>query len=184
MSIKYHVSIPMEYFAQRYPGWVRMTDPQQEQIINDLYTEVNDMLTGAENAQKALLTFFENDNQGKPKGKWEIVVIDDKMKDGAHLPDASAANSEILFAMGQNPAMSGQGNTGGSYSGGANNGGSNIRESGLDLRSQLCADRDILFTYLGFIQLYNGMDPEVELTVKDMVMTTLDKGKGSEKIVS
>src|SRR3546814_5328779 len=119
------------------------------------------MLTGAENAQKALLTFFENDNQGKPKGKWEIVVIDDKMKDGAHLPDASAANSEILFAMGQNPAMSGQGNTGGSYSGGANNGGSNIRESGLDLRSQLRADRDILFTYFGFIQLYNGMDPEV-----------------------
>src|SRR3546814_13045678 len=88
------------------------------------------------------------------------------MKGGAHLPDASAANSEILFAMGQNPAMSGQGNTGGSYSGGANNGGSNIRESGLDLRSQLRADRDILFTYFGFIQLYNGLDPEVELTVQ------------------
>src|SRR3546814_17361863 len=96
--------------------WVIMTYPHQRQVINDVYTAVNGMLTGAKKAQKALLTFFENDKQGKPKGKWEIVVIDSKMKDSAHLPDASAANSEILFAMGQNPAMSGQGNTGGSYS--------------------------------------------------------------------
>lgn len=184
MSIKYHVSIPMEYFRQRYKGWDRMSEQKQDEVIEDLYDEVNEMLTGAENAQKAIFSFFENGRDGKPVGQWEIDVIDDRTKNGEHLPDASAANSEILFSMGQNPAMSGQGNTGGNYTGGSNNGGSNIRESGLDLRSQLRADRDILFIYFDFIKMYNGLDPDVELGVQDMVLTTLDTGKGSDKIVS
>lgn len=184
MSIKYHVSIPIEYFRQRYPGWDRLTAQKQDDIITALYDEVNDMLTGAENAQKALVTFFETSRDGKAIGQWEITVIDDKTKNGAHLPDASAANSEILFSMGQNPAISGQGNTGGNYTGGSNNGGSNIRESGLDLRSQLRADRDILFMYFDFIKMYNGLDLDIELGVQDMVLTTLDTGKGSDKIVS
>ena len=100
------------------------------------------------------------------------------------LPDAAASNSEIQFAMMINPAMSGQGNTGGDYTGGANNGGSNIRESGLDMRSLLQADRDITLSFFYFCRDYNGWDPEIQIGVQDMVLTTLDSGAGSAAVLS
>src|SRR5690606_36933498 len=157
----------------------------KDKIVQDLYEELNDMLTGAENAQKAFMSFTDVDPHTKKEaGAWTIEVIDDKVKQGSYLPDSAAANTEILFAMGINPASNGSGNTGGSYTGGANNGGSNIREAGLDLRSQLRADRDILLTPFDFIKMYNGLDEDVEIGIQDMVLTTLDEGKGTEKVVS
>lgn len=185
MSLKYHIKVPVSYFTTRYKDWQEMSQDSKDKIVEELYDEVNDMLTGAENAQKAIISFTETHKiSGKEEGAWTIDVIDDKVKQGQWLPDASAANSEILFSMGMNPAISGQGNTGGSHSGGANNGGSNIRESGLDLRSQLKADRDILLSFFDFIKEYNGLDPEVEIGIQDMVLTTLDQGRGTQKVVS
>jgi len=185
MSLKYHIKVPQDYFRTRWNNWDTMQQDKKDKIVQEIYDELNDMLTGAENAQKTFMSFTSTDKITKQEiGAWSIEVIDDKMKNGSYLPDSAAANSEILFSMGMNPAISGQGNTGGSYSGGANNGGSNIRESGLDLRSQLRADRDILLTFFDFIKLYNGLDPDVEIGIQDMVLTTLDTGAGTQKVVS
>lgn len=185
MSLKYHIKVPSTYFESRYTNWKTMVQEGKDKIVQDLYEELNDMLTGAENAQKAFMSFTDVDPHTKKEaGAWTIEVIDDKVKQGSYLPDSAAANTEILFAMGINPASNGSGNTGGSYTGGANNGGSNIREAGLDLRSQLRADRDILLTPFDFVKMYNGLDPEVEIGIQDMVLTTLDQGRGTEKVVS
>lgn len=106
------------------------------------------------------------------------------MKNDAYLPDEAASASVIQFAFMQNPAISGQGNTGGNYTGGSNNGGSNIRESVLDFRSQQQADRDITNSFFNFIRDYNGWDPDLQLGTQDMVLTTLDTGAGTGNIVS
>lgn len=185
MSLKYDIQIPYEYLETMYPGFAKMDVEKQDQIIDDLYNEIVDQLTGADNAQKALMSFFRTDpKSGKPIGNWIIKTIDDKMKNDAYLPDAAAANSEILFAMNVNPARTGQGNTGGSYNGGANNGGSNIREADLAMRAQLQSDRDIVYSFFEFVKLYNGMDPKLKLGVQDQVMTTLDTGAGTKKTLS
>lgn len=184
MSLKYHIDIPMEYFEDLYKNWKQMSDDERDVIITDLYNEIVSQLTGAENAQKALMSFSRTGSNGQPVGKWTITVIDDKMKAAAWLPDAQAANYEILFAMGVNPAMTGSGNSGGSHAGGANNGGSNIRESGLQLRSMLRPDRDIILGFFNFFKAYHGIDQAIQLGVQDVVLTTLDQGHGTEKIVS
>lgn len=185
VSIKYDIQIPVEYFEFKYKNWNGMTQVEQDEILTALYTEVVASLTGAANAQKALMSFYKTDrNSGKPMGQWIIKMIDDKMSNDAYLPDTTAADFQISYGMGLNPSQSGQGGSGGSYSGGANNGGSNIRESGLDLRAQLKADRDVCLSWFDFVKVYNGMDPELELGVQDMVLTTLDEGKGTEKVVS
>lgn len=184
MSLKYDIQIPMEYLEDMYKDWKTKSVDDQDEIIDDLYNEIVENLTGAENAQKALLSFYRTGKDGKPMGQWIIKTIDDKMRNDAYLPDAAAANSEILFSMLINPATIGQGNTGGSYSGGSNNGGSNIRESGLQLRSLLKADRDIINGFFNFFKEYQGIDPEYQIGVQDMVLTTLDEGKGTEKVVS
>src|SRR5690606_4813520 len=184
VSLKYLIDVPMSYFRFRFDGWDKMDQDARDKAITEFYDEANEILTGTEDAQKAIMSFSDFDRHGNPIGGLNVKPIDDKMKQVIYLPDSAAANSEILFGMGMNPAISGQGNTGGSYSGGANNGGSNIRESGLDLRSQLRADRDILLTPFDFIKLYNELDPDVEIGIQDMVLTTLDQGRGTEKVLS
>lgn len=185
MSLKYDIQIPIEYFEMKYKNWNKMADDDRDIIIQELYDSVTASLTGAANAQKALMSFYTSDSRsGKPMGKWEIKVIDDKMKNDAYLPDTTAADFQISYSMGLNPAQSGQGSGGSSSAGGGNNGGSNIRESGLDLRAQLKADRDVCLSFFEFIKAYNNLDPELELGVQDMVLTTLDQGRGTEKVVS
>lgn len=122
------------------------------------------------------MSFYSTGKDCKPIGQWDIKVIDDKMRNDAYLPDAAAANSEILFSMLVNPATTGQGNTGGTGSGGANNGGSNIRESLEVMRSMLKVDRDIIYSFFDFIKLYNGLDPNLKLGVEDTALATLDTG--------
>lgn len=185
MSLKYHIDIPIEYFEDLYKNtWHSLSDQERDDIFTDLYNDVVDKLTGAENAQKAIMTFSRTGQNGKPIGAWSINVIDDKTQNSGLLPNASAANLEILFAMNINPAASGAGNTGSSATGGANNGGSNIRESGLLMRSGLQADRDIIMSFFNFFKAWYNIDPKIQLGIQDMVMTTTDQGKGTEKVVS
>jgi hypothetical protein len=184
MSIKYEIQIPFEYFYELYPNFKTMKEDEQDAIVDALYDDIIENLTGAENAQKAIMSFYKTGKDGKPVGQWVIKAIDDKVKSDQWLPDEAAAGSQILFAMMQNPALSGQGNTGGDFSGGANNGGSNIRESGLDMRSLAQADRDITNSYFNFIRDYNGWDPDAQLGTQDMVLTTLDTGGGTKKTLS
>jgi hypothetical protein len=184
MSLKYEIQIPWEWIEEMYPTFKVMKTDEQDAIIDELYSEIVDCLTGAENAEKAILSFYRTGKDGKPTGQWIIKTIDDKMRNDAYLPDAAASNSEILFAWLVNPASFGQGNTGGSYSGGANNGGSNIREALEQLRSGLKADRDLIYSFFEFIKLVNGIDPEIYLGVEDVVLTTLDTGSNTAKVQS
>lgn len=185
MSLKYDVKIPMQYLEDLYPGFRQWDLEKQDEKIDELIDEINNNLTGAENSAKSIVSFTYTDKHtGKQIGGFEIKTIDDKMRTDAYLPDAAAGNAEILFSMLINPAQVGQGNTGGDYSGGANNGGSNIRESGLFMRSLLKADRDINNGIFEFVKAYHGIDPEIQIAIQDSVLTTLDTGSGSKKIVS
>ena len=182
MSLKYHIQVPLEYWEWKYPTWDQMTPDEQDDAIDTFYTEMEASLTGAENAQKAIMTFYRSQTIGanKAMGEFKITVIDDKMKNEAYLPDAAAANAEILFSMLINPAETGLGNSSGAYTG-ADKGGSNIRESRISTRSLMVADRNVLNTVFKFVKLYNGYDPRARITTMDEVLTTLDTGAGTAK---
>jgi hypothetical protein len=117
MSLKYEIMIPWEWVEEMYPTFKNMSKDEQDKIIDDLYQDIVDCLTGAENAQKAIMSFYRTGSDGKPTGQWIIKTIDDKMRNDAYLPDAAASISEILFGFMVNPATTGAGNTGGSFTG-------------------------------------------------------------------
>jgi hypothetical protein len=184
MSLKYHIQIPWEYIEEMYPNFKTKSVDEQDSIIDELYNDIIACLTGAENAQKAILSFYRTGKDGKPTGQWLVDVIDDKMRNDAYLPDAAASISEILFAFMVNPATTGAGNTGGSFTGGSNNGGSNIRESLELMRSMLRADRDIIYSFFNFFMAYHDLDPTIRLGVQDLQLTTLDTGSNTAKVQS
>lgn len=183
-SIKYHVQIPMTYWSFKYPRWNQMTEQERNKAVEEQLEEMDNYLTGSENAMKTFVSFFNvNKNTGKSEDAMIITPVDDKLKSDAYLPDSAAANAEILFSMLVNPALFGVGMPGGSYTGGSNNGGSNIRESWLIMNAINNADRAILHQIFDFVREYNGWNPDMKLITLDKVLTTTDTGGGS-KIVS
>ena len=183
MTIKYHIQIPMSYWTSMYPKFLSMGQKERDNIVNAEYTKMNDFLSGKDNTMKTFISTFAVDNTGKQLAGWTITAIDDKMKNDAWLPDASAANAEILFAIGINPAIFGLSAPGGSTMG-ANNGGSNIREAWLTMIAGSQLDRDINYSWWDFVKEYNGYDPTIELRTIDKVLTTLDTGGGTTKTLS
>lgn len=112
-TLKYHISIPKEYFLNKYKDWLSKTEEEQLKIFRDEQDKMNKFLTGKENAGKAFVSIFGIDENGNEIPGWKIEPIKNYLESTAELPNNSAANSEILFAMGVDPSLLGFGIPGG-----------------------------------------------------------------------
>lgn len=184
MSIKYHVSIPYDYWDKKFRETGKtLNEEEKKAIITTELQTLNDFLRGTENAGKAFISHFGTDPVNKRElPGWKIEVLDDKAKDGKWLPDSAAANSEILFAMQVDPSLMGAGMPGGVYSGSSGSG-SDKRESFLIQIALMQADRDTILEPLHIIRDFNGWDSNIQFRFIDTILTTLDKGKGTEKVL-
>lgn len=174
MSIKYHVRIHEQYWTSKYKNWPNMTDQQKSEAQEETMKEINEMLVGLENTGKTIFSGTATDRQGNTIHGLEIEVLADKFKEGSYLPDATAANQEIAFAIGVDPTLIGMGIPGGNNLSGS---GSDKRESKFIHQSQLPRDRAHTLDLMYFIADFNGWDPDydIEWDMMDKDLTTLDK---------
>lgn len=112
-SIKYHVHIPEHYFPLKYKDWETKTAKERLDIVTKEKTDMDTFLMGQDNAHKVFVSIFGLDSDGKEMPDWKIEPIQDYLKKDAELPNNSAANSEILFAMGVDASLVGFGIPGG-----------------------------------------------------------------------
>ncbi len=185
-NIKYHVEIPEQYWERRFgaEAWNGMKADERTSARMTLLQEMDNFLSGAENAYKTFVSFFDIDRiKGDEVGRIKITVIDNKSTVDKDIIASSAANSEILFAMQINPDLIGAGAPGGPYSGSAGSG-SNIREAWLVYLALLQLERDALLEPLYLIKRFNGWPDELEFRFFNTVLTTLNQGKGTEKVLS
>jgi hypothetical protein len=159
MTIKYHIVIPDDYFTQRYPSG-DFTKDQRETKRKEVLEDMNSFLSDVENSGKAFVSFaFYNKVKQDYLTGWQINVIDNKLKDDAYLPDSQAANSEILFALGVDPTLLGQGTPGGKLGAGS---GSDKREAFWQLNAEMGIYRAVSLEPLYFIRDFNGWDPTIQ----------------------
>ena len=176
ITLKYIISISDKYWESIYgTAWQDESTYDQEKkkkLMEEKYDEIDMWLTGEENSYKTLSSgsYYDPITQ-KEVPFITITVIDDKVQDGKHLPESSAANSEILFALMMNPALIGAGQPGGPYSNNA--GGSNIRESYLTQMMISEAERKDVANVLNLVKNYNGWKDRLEKT------KTVTTGSGS-----
>lgn len=181
ISWKWHVQIPYTFWDKKFPKVQGQTDDQRKKLISDYLDALESNLCSPENANKTIVTFFEIGPGGKAEEKWEITALDNKYKDGDQLVTSAAANSEILFSLMINPNVLGAGMPGGTYAG--NQGGSNIREAFLVNIANSWPDRQNLLDPIELFLRFNGVK-DVELRFRNTVLTTLDTGAGTKKVVS
>lgn len=182
--ILYHIEIAIDYFRNKYgqEKWEAFTAKQQDEKRMDLLTEIDERLTGSQNTHKSIMSLIYKDDAGKYEQGVKITAVDNKLKDGAYLPEASAANSEILFAMQVDPSIIGAGIPGGKLGAGS---GSDKREAYTILSALMKTPREFVLETFDFIRDYNGWDEDLQAGFENTVLTTLDKNPtGSENSAS
>jgi len=179
---KWHVKIPYAFWDKKFPAEDYKDRTMREQAINEYIDKIEESLTGQENADKAIFTYFEiNPQNGRTEEQWIIESLDNKYKENDKLITSAAANSEILFSLMLNPNVLGAGMPGGTYAG--NQGGSNIREAFLVNIANAWIDRQNLLDPLEAFLIFNGID-DVQLRFRSTILTTLDSGAGTTNVAS
>lgn len=172
-NIKYHIRIPRSYFSQ-------FGDPAaQRKAERELMDQMNEMLSGVENADKAFISRFDTVN-GKAEG-WEIIPIENKMSDDAYSKVNDQANIAHTSGHGIDPSLAGI-DTGGKLGGS----GSEKRISyQLHLAMHATTPRSILLEPLNkVVRRLMGWE-DVVFGFEDVELTTLDKNPtGQQGVVN
>lgn len=185
--IRYHIEVPWSFFEEKYTpeGWAGMDEAAQTAAKKALLKDMDDGLSGDENAYKSFITFYQVNPQDKKEyGKITINEVPDTAKLDKEFITQSAADIQTLVAMQVSPTLFGAGTIG---TGQQRSGGSDKREDYNIYISGLSLERNVLLEPLYLVRDYNrevgGMDEWKEDLVfrfRDTVMTTLDKGHGQE----
>lgn len=182
IHIKYVVHISEEYFKRTYQGdWETFKTEKRLQIRKDLTEAIDNHLSGNDNAGKSIQSVVYKDHQGNWIKGIQVEAIDDKLKDGAYLPEATAANSEISYAFGVDPSIVGAGIPGGKMNTGS---GSDKREAFSILTSLFKTKRETTLDVWRLLRDYNGWDANLEGNFANTSLTTLDANPtGTETVM-
>lgn len=187
---QYVISISEKYFEVVYgTDWKdnHVYDVEKRKAERaKVYKGIDDHLTGKDNAYKSICTgTFYDEHTGKELPYVTITEVPKSKVSGEHLPDTSAANQEIHYAVGVNTAATGAGNGGGPYAN--NNQGSNVRESQSTLIMDTEADRREICSELMVVAKFNGWQERLAKQGKRLtfayvsnLLTTLDTGKSTK----
>lgn len=172
LSADFLIEIAGTYWEKRYSDWHEKPE-LKETRVKDVKTEIQDNLTGAENASKTIFAPMEvNALEAKQYSFIKITKLGNTENDGRYIQDSQEACSLILFAhgmpvdlLGNLPSSSGMG--GGS--------GSPTREHFNIYVQKIQPQQDlILETFNRLIFPFNGWDGW-EIRFKIPVLQTLDK---------
>jgi len=173
MTIKFLIEIDEIYYKNIYAeDWTRMKLEERQKIRKDLVDSINESLVGNEKAGKSIQSMKYTDSTGKQVSALTITSIDDKLKDGIYLPEAEAANSEVLFSLGVDPSLIGAGIPGGKLGAGS---GSDKNSAFNILNALFKTNRESTLEIFDFIQDYNQYDETINSGFENTVLTTLDK---------
>lgn len=178
-TLKYHIEIPYSYFLTTYKDWQSKEEKDQLDLISAYKTELENVISNAEASGKSAISIFDDTNGFK-----NVVVtpIDNKLNAIADLPNNTAANSEILFAIGIDPSLLGLNMPGGKDLNGG--GGSQRRESLKIKQLTLTRERLLSMEFVWAIGILNGYAQDIYPMYVDIdVSQTLDENPTGKKTV-
>jgi hypothetical protein len=172
-NIKYHISIPDDYFL--VDG---LDEKGQEALKIETIQKMGETLGGLENTDKALITFHKVDMAGKEITGVRISPLDNKMSDDAYTSLFNTANIAQASGHGVLPSLAGIDT------------GSKLGGSGKELEAAAnyqqnfltYVDRFILLTPLRIAQVVNGWPWEMMFDVRNIQLYNYDvtpTGSGS-----
>jgi hypothetical protein len=164
-NLKYHISIPDDYFVRD-----DQSPEEEEALKQETLKSMSDTLAGVDNADKAFVTFHKLDVNGKEISGVTIKPLDNKMSDDAYTKLFQTANVAQASGHGVLPSLAGI-DTGGKLGG-----------SGKELEAaanyqqnfMTYVDRFILLEPLRLAQVLNGWPDDMQFDVRNVQMYNYD----------
>lgn len=181
-AIAYHIEIQEEWFEWKWEGFKNFTNEKKAELTKEAIDVFIDAMKGKDKAGNIFMSTKKlNAEQSKEYSMWTINVIDNKYKDGAHIPTSHEAYSHLYTALGMDQAMLGP--VPGS-SGKLNSSGSEKRvASNIQLSSQKF-EADLIFKVFDVVRDVNGWDWELIMRIRQEKITTLDQGTETQQEAS
>ena len=178
MVLKYHIQIRKGFFEELYRSEGITEDKKKANRRIDFYQQLEDFLSGKENAGKNFVSDIDYDkiNKGVEIQDIKIVPIESFIKGGEYIEDSEEASNAICYAMGVHPSLQGA-------SPGKNKtiNGTEARELFIIKQAMMKPLRDLLVQPLNIVKAINGWDPDIEFIIPNIQLTTLDKNTGAQK---
>ncbi len=187
MTFKYHIKVDPKYWEMLYgkENWGKWSPETRRNKKSEWLKEMNKSLTSVENAGVSILTEKNwNQQSSKYEEYVEICAVTESMREGKYIMDGMEAAANLFYAMGIDPTIVG---FAGGEKQGAKSGGSDKREAWLILTTMLKPFRDPILEPLYFAAEFNGWTkkyPRLKFRHRDVILTTLDTGKGTKKVLS
>lgn len=108
VTVKYMIKISTWWWEWAYPGFGKLPQPQKQDIMQEEIENFEKFMTGPDKAGNSIITTYQSDPQlQKQYGGWEIIPIDNKLKDGIYIEDSLEASSHLIYALGLDHALLG-----------------------------------------------------------------------------
>jgi len=172
MTIKYIIYLSDDYFPDIFAREGITEEEDKRNRIALEYQNFNTYLTGMENQGKSMVSFTKSSPDGKKEYRVEIKPIENVLKGGEYLEDSSEVSNMIAYSLGVHPSLIG------SAPGKGNNmSGSDKRELFIIKQALLKPIRDRLLRPLYLVKAVNNWPADIEFTIPNLELTTLDKNK-------
>ena len=177
MSLRYIVYIKDTFWAELFKKHRATEEKAQAALQKKFLDELNDYLTGEENAGKTFVSHFRYDRvKGIEDKDILITPLDNALKGGEYIEDSEETSNTLSYGMGVHPSIIGS-------SPGKNKSinGTEARELFIITQALMKSFQEATLEPLYFAKRINGWPEDIHFSVTNVQLTTLDKGTGATK---
>ena len=140
---------------------------------------MKEFLTDTKNTGKSVTSYVKYSPEGKEMAYMKITAIENHFKGGEYIDDLEEVSNIISYGMGIHPSLIGS-------SPGKNTtiNGTEARELFIIKQALLKPIRDRILLPLYIVKAINKWPEDIYFTIANLELTTLDKGTGSQKVIS
>lgn len=178
MVIKYHIQIRKDFFSDLFKTEGITDKKKQVTRRTEFYQQLEDFLSGKENAGKNLVSDIDYGLLDKniERSDIKITPIESFIKGGEYIEDSEEASNAICYAMGVHPSLQGA-----SPGKSKNINGTEARELFIIKQSLMKPVRELLIQPLKIVKAINDWPQDIDFIIPNIMLTTLDKNTGAEK---
>lgn len=173
MTLKYIIYLSDDYFPDIFAREGITEEADKDARVRLEYTNFNTYLSGLKNTGKSMISFTKTSPDGRKEYRVEIKLVENQFKGGEYLDDSSEVSNMIAYSLGVHPSLIGASPGRGT----SNLSGSEKRELFIIKQSLLKPIRDRLLRPLYLVKAVNNWPKDIEFTIPNIELTTLDKNK-------
>lgn len=176
--IKYHIQISEDYFEDIFAEEGITDEKKQADRMAKEYKQLDKFLSDPNSTGKSVTSKFKMLPDGKIHPKIKIETLENPLKGGEFIEDSEEASNIQSYAMGVHPSIVGAALGKGTING------TETRELFIMQQAMKKPVRDRILMPLYVAKAINNWPKEVGFAISNTVLTTLDKGTGSEKKIT